>query len=631
MKGKKVLVVEDENIVAMEIRDRLQDMGYTVTAVVSAGEDSLKKIAETRPDLVLMDIMLKGKLDGVQAAEKIRIQYDIPVIYLSAFADNATLQRAKITEPYGYIMKPFVEKELHTTIEMALYKHKMEKKIRENEQWLATTLNSINDAVIATNEVGQIKFMNPVAEQLTGWKQAEALGKNLKDVFHIIDAKSRAPFEDPFDKVLNQAQFVNMTQSILLIARDGTERIISDSGAPIRDKNNKTLGLVIVFRDITERQKLEADLLKAQKLESIGLLAGGIAHDFNNILTAILGNISLARADLDPNSEIYEILNEAEKASLQAKNLTFQLLTFAKGGTPLKAEASITELIKTTAEFALRGSNVNCTYSFPDDLWVVEVDRGQISQAIQNLIVNADQAMPEGGTIHVSTENISLHPDDGLPLQPGRYVKISIIDTGVGIPEDLLQKIFDPYFTTKKKEAGLGLAITYSIIKKHGGHITVESELDRGTTVHIYLPCSSEQEAPNNIKVSLEESPPKGKILVMDDEDLIRKIAKRILNRIGYEVEITANGTEAIEFYQQAYQAHHPFDAVILDLTVPGDLGGKETVKKLLQIDPQVKAIVSSGYSNDPIMAEYKKYGFRGVVMKPYKFEELNQALSQIL
>lgn len=630
MSNTHVLVVEDEKIVAMEIQDRLIDLGYKISDIVSSGEEAIEKATKLLPDLVLMDIMLKGQIDGIEAAKQIQQTLDIPVIYLTAFADDDTLHRAKITEPFGYIIKPFVERELYTTIEMALYKHKMGKKLRENEQWLATTLNSISDAVIATNEDGTIKFINPVAEELTGWKQQYAMGKELSEVYHIIDETTRKRFENPLAKILSPEKLYELSSTKILISLDRKERIISDSGAPIRDPNGRTRGLVLVFRDITEQRKLEMDLLKAQKLESIGILAGGIAHDFNNILTAIVGNISLAKANTEQEDDIHEILTEAERASLQAKNLTLQLLTFAKGGAPLKKTASIIELIKASADFALRGSNVRCEFAFPDDLWAVEIDVGQISQVIQNIVVNADQSMPEGGIIQIIAENATVNQEQGLPLRPGKYVKISIKDRGVGIPSELLSKIFDPYFTTKKKESGLGLAIAYSIIKKHGGHITVESLINHGTTVYVYLPSSMKaiKERPTNESHLYTD---KGRVLVMDDEDFIRKIASRMLNRFGYEVDTVENGMEAVEQFLAAKRSQKPYDAVILDLTIPGGMGGKETVQKLLEIDPKVKAIVSSGYSNDPIMAGFKKFGFKGVVMKPYKVEELRKALKKVL
>ena len=302
----KVLVVEDERIVAEDIRRSLQNLGYDILAVVSSGEKAFQKIAEERPDLVLMDIVLKGKMDGIEAAKLIRTQFNIPIVYLTAYADEKLLHRVKATEPYGYILKPFEDKELHTVIEMALYKHEMEKKLRESEQWLATTLKSIGDGIIATDTKGVITFVNPVAESLTGWSQKEAVGKSLEEVFYIINEKTRERCENPFEKILETGGIVGLANNTVLIAKDGTERLLADSGAPICDDDNNILGTVLVFRDVTEKRKMEDDLLKlkTEKMESLSILSGGIAHDFNNILTSVLGNIALAKMHITSENEI---------------------------------------------------------------------------------------------------------------------------------------------------------------------------------------------------------------------------------------------------------------------------------------------------------------------------------------
>jgi PAS domain S-box-containing protein len=495
---------------------------------------------------------------------------------------------------------------------------------------LNVTLRSIGDGVITTDAEGNIVLINKIAEAITGWTEEEAVGKPLDQVYHVIDEKTRARCESAVEEVLETSETGGLVNHTILVARDSTERIITHSGAPIRDKNSNMIGVVLVFRDVTEKRKMEEELLKATKLESVGILAGGIAHDFNNILTTIRSNISLAKLEVDSKGEVFELLTEAEKASLRAKDLTQQLLTFSKGGAPIKKAASISELIRESTSFALRGSKVRCEFSLPDDLWPVEVDEGQVSQVIQNLIINADQAMPQGGRVNVSAENMMIGADHGLPLKAGRYVKLSIADQGIGIPAAHLQKIFDPYFTTKQKGSGLGLATTYSIIKKHDGHITVASELGAGTTFTIFLPASQKESLP---KKAVEEKPlvGQGKILIMDDEEGIRKTIGRTLRRIGYEVDFAEDGAEAIERYKKAQGAGQPFDAVIMDLTIPGGMGGKETIKELIQIDPQVKAIVSSGYSSESGMADLKQYGFRDLLCKPYTIQELSQTLHRVM
>jgi signal transduction histidine kinase/ActR/RegA family two-component response regulator len=384
-----------------------------------------------------------------------------------------------------------------------------------------------------------------------------------------------------------------------------------------------------IASDITESKKLVEERQQRHKLESVGILAGGIAHDFNNLLTAIMNNIYLSKRHIDRESSAYSRLELAEKAIGRANDLTHQLLTFSKGGTPVKHSTSITEVIRESADFILRGSNVRSEYAMSDNLWPVEVDVGQISQVFQNLIINADQSMPEGGTIKIHAENAVVHTDTELPLKEGKYVKITIHDQGRGISEEHLPNIFDPYFTTKEMGRGLGLTISFSIIKNHDGHISAESELGRGTTFIIYLPASEKKTAPKEPYESTTFAGT-GKILIMDDEELVRSSLGEMIAAFGYEVGLAKDGTEAIKLYKKAMNSPKPFDVVILDLTVPGGMGGKEAIKKLLELDPQVKAIVSSGYTNDPVMANFREYGFSDVIVKPYKLKELRGILTKI-
>jgi len=626
MAKAQILVVEDEGIIAQDIQNTLKKLGYAVPAIAYSGKEGIEKAQEIQPDLVLMDIVLGGGIDGIEAAEQIRRRFHIPVVYLTAYADEKTLQRAKITEPFGYILKPFEEKELYITIEMALYKHEMERRLKESQQWLTTTLKSIGDAVIATDINGCVIFMNPIAESLTGWTQKEASGKHLKKVFNIINEKTGKQVDDPVTRVLREGIVVGLANHTILISKDGTRRSIDDSGAPIKDENGKIIGVVLVFRDVSEKRRIEQELMKADKLNSLGILAGGIAHDFNNILTAILGNIILAKEFTRPGEKIYERLIEAEKASLRAKGLAQQLLTFSSGGAPIKKTMFISKLLKESVLFALSGSNVQCEFSISNNLWAVEIDEGQINQAINNLIINAIQSMPEGGRIKLTAENVTVSEGE----KKGRYVKISIVDQGIGIPKEHLPKIFEPYFTTKQKGSGLGLAIVYSIIKKHDGYIEVETELGVGTTFKVYLPASLKNVfVRKGLKEKIQTG--KGKILVMDDEESVRKVVGEMLVFLGYEVEFAKEGIEAIELYKKAKAQGQPFDAIIMDLTIPIGMGGKETINKLLEIDPTVKAIVSSGYSTDPVMTEFTKYGFKGFIIKPFKIKELGEVLYRVI
>jgi len=385
-----------------------------------------------------------------------------------------------------------------------------------------------------------------------------------------------------------------------------------------------------IIRDITEYKDMEKEREKADRLESLGLLAGGIAHDFNNFLTGILGNISLAKLHLDASEESYTILQESERAAQSARSLTQQLLTFSKGGTPVKSSIELTDLIKSSARFVLSGSNVRCNFEFPDDFWNAKADKGQLSQTFNNLILNANQAMPEGGEIIIKGKNINLKEDKNLPLKKGKYIMIEVRDTGIGMPPEVISKIFDPFFTTKQKGSGLGLSTVFSIIKRHEGYVTVESEPEKGTSFFIYLPAT-EKDKEEKEKTEKKLFKGRGKILIMDDKSFVRNTTVKALRLFGYKVEGAVDGEEATEKFKKAIEADKPFDVVILDLTIPGGMGGEDTLKKLREIDPKIKAIVSSGYSEDPVMSEFKKHGFNAIVNKPYQYEELVEAVREVM
>ncbi|MGB6064951.1 MAG: ATP-binding protein [Desulfomonilaceae bacterium] len=396
--------------------------------------------------------------------------------------------------------------------------------------------------------------------------------------------------------------------------------------------SQRLLGFWWLKRDVTEKKKAEEEFAKSQRIESLGILAGGIAHDFNNLLTAMLGNVSLAQTYLTPDHKAYDRLEAAATASKRAQALTYQLLTFSKGGAPIKKTASVAELLKDTVRFALRGSNIHHELSIPDSLLPVEIDEGQISQVVHNLIINALQAMPDGGTIVVQAENCVVRPEYLIPISPGNYVRIRIKDAGVGIPPGILQKIFDPYFSTKEGGSGLGLSTAYSIIKKHDGLITVNSEVGLGSTFYIYLPASKGHSAATGSEAIEEEDPSyRGKILVMDDEECIRELVRELLAHIGYAVCLVNGGDEAVAEYQRAKDVGKPFDAVIMDLTVPGGMGGREAIQRLRKIDPDVLAIVSSGYSDDPVLADFKAHGFAGVLSKPYTSDDVINLLQSVM
>jgi PAS domain S-box-containing protein len=385
-----------------------------------------------------------------------------------------------------------------------------------------------------------------------------------------------------------------------------------------------------IFFDISERKRLEEERLRLDKLESLGVLAGGIAHNFNNLLTAMLGNVNLAALTPELPEPVKERLSGAEQACRRAQALSQQLLTFARGGAPIKKVTALVPLLKEAVALALAGSRCRAHLSLPGDLWSAEVDSGQLSQALHNILINADQAMPTGGAIAIAAEQVVLADKTEFPLPPGPYVKIAISDKGMGIDPKYLGKIFDPYFTTKQKGSGLGLASAFSIIQKHGGHITAASNLGTGATFTLYLPAASQPPAP---EPESEAAPAtgQGKILVMDDEPLVGEIAGSMLIHLGYEMKYAAHGAEALEEYAQDRAAGQPFDAVILDLTVPGGMGGQEATVKLLDLDPQARAIVSSGYADDPIMTHFAAHGFQGVIKKPYRVIDMAEVLAAVL
>jgi signal transduction histidine kinase/CheY-like chemotaxis protein len=407
------------------------------------------------------------------------------------------------------------------------------------------------------------------------------------------------------------------------------ERRVAERTAELA-RTNEELNAGIEERKRGERARrlLEEDLLRSRKLDSLGVLAGGIAHDFNNLLTAILGNIEMAMSGLPPGDGRRDRLAEAEKASVRARDLTQQLLTFSRGGAPVRETASVGDLVADTAGFALRGSNVRLDYVRDEALWPAEIDPGQISQVINNLIINADQAMPDGGTVTIRTANATVSPGDTLPLPPGDYVTIAVADRGNGIPPENLERIFDPYFTTKRTGSGLGLATVYSIVRRHGGHVEVSSRPGEGASFKVWLPAAKGAAPPARERLE-RVTTGTGRILVMDDEPFVREVVGAMLERAGYDPSFAEHGEEAIARYSEAKAEGRPFSAVIMDLTIPGGMGGVEASRRLREIDAAVRIVVASGYSNDPVMARFRDYGFVGVVRKPFRIAELTRVIGE--
>jgi len=478
-----------------------------------------------------------------------------------------------------------------------------------------------NDALFIENDRDEILDVNQKACDLLGYSREELLSMLVADIQapECRGESGRVLINENTDHQEKPLETMDLH-------KDGTR-------IPVEVTNNRLeeAGLFLsIVRDIRDRKQMEEKQVQLEKLQSLGVLAGGIAHDFNNFLTGIIGNLSLANLETQPGHPVLRALNEMEKAAIRAKELTQQLLTFSKGGAPIKHAANIFDLVRESAQFALRGSNVQYKLDFEDRMRSADIDEGQIAQVLHNLLINADQAMPDGGVIFIRGTNASLSADNPYTLKPGEYIKLSIRDHGVGIPPEHLKRVFDPYFTTKQKGSGLGLAVTYSIVAKHDGQITAESKAGEGTTFTILLPASRSSQITRTEKndgLHLGS----GRILVMDDENIIRDLAAVMLKNLGYHVTLAESGEMAVAIYRDALESDKFFDAVVLDLTVPGGMGGKETVQKLISLDPNVTAIVSSGYSNDPVMADYTKYGFSAAVKKPYQIQDMSRVLHEVV
>lgn len=506
--------------------------------------------------------------------------------------------------------------------------------LRREKERLAVTLDSIADAVIAISSNGEVERMNQEASAMTGVSLEDARGRRLGEVLKLRHPKTGKIITDPESVFLSrECAEITPELGIPLLRGDGDELLVTAEMRCILDDDPGHHGCVVVLRDVTSQKKAEEELFQAEKLRSISLLAGGIAHDFNNILTAVLGNISMVRMGMDEGDAASQKLLSAEKAALQATSLTEQLLTLSKGGTPHLEATTIDQLVEDSAQFILRGSNVKCEVTKDDHLWSVDADKGQISQVVNNLIINADQAMPEGGMIRLglTCERVSGGKIPSLPS--GDYVCITVQDKGVGITPENLKRIFDPYFTTKKDGNGLGLASSYSIIKSHKGLMTVDSVVSEGSIFKVYLPKTAKVVAVTPAAKEEDHAihSGHGRILVMDDMEAMMMVAGEILQVLGYEVEFSTNGDEAIEAYKKAKEAGKPFDAVVFDLTVPGGMGGEEACRILSEYDPDLIAVASSGYSTSNVMSEYEAAGFKAVVPKPYRIKDMSAALHRIL
>ncbi|HEY8835332.1 MAG TPA: response regulator [Chthoniobacterales bacterium] len=619
----KILLVEDHPGSRRNLQRLIARRGHEVTAVGSAEEAEAALAAESFPFLIL-DWMLPGK-SGVDLCRELRAQPngdEMFILLVTAKADTEDLEQALEAGANDYLTKPLDVDLLDVRISVAerqirelMERNHARAALLESARTMTNILEKTTDGFFAVDSEWKLTYINAEAEVMVSRKRAELLGGLLWERFPALVG---SVFQANYEKVMAERAATEFE------AVDSTGKIWYEVHA--YPSNG---GVSVFFRDISERKKSETERLTTSKLESLGTLAGGIAHDLNNILTVISGNIGLAQIEAPVDSgSLLGFLSKAGQAAQHAAHLSSQLLTFSKGGAPLKKVVSIGELLEHSAEFALYGSNLRADFDISVDLWKAEVDAGQIEQVVNALMLNAREAMPQGGSVRVRARNIVFEEDTNAPLPSGRYIKVTISDRGPGISDELRTKIFDPYFTTKPTGTGLGLAISYSVVKKHGGLLLLENSSGEGSTFAFYLRASENG-------VIAAEARASGRpfhynhqrILVMDDEEAIRELTSQLLGTLGYEVTAVPDGLEAVRLYERALRKGEHFQAVILDATVRGGMGGVATIERLRSMDPKVNAIICSGYSDEAALSEFLAYGFRGALPKPFTRSELADAL----
>lgn len=754
MKDKiQILVADAEKVVSRDVKQALERMGYDVPGVAASGLELLALAGETLPDLVIMDVRLSGDVDGIDTAAELRETFGTPVIFLTAQADEETIARARETEPFGYLIKPYNERELQSAVEMALSQSESRQRIEERSEHFVSTLRSMADGVIATNLVGNITFINPLAERLTGWSAADAIGCPLQEVFQITDPESG----HSVPAFLKSGK--GKSRTIRLMRKDGSKIPIEDNSAPLKGEDGSLSGLVIVFRerpdlnegkesdgpklvglvegiadpliavdvdwhityvnrqaaryfdkspgemigadiwdefpsdvhsryyneyyqaltrrerrmfeifseekkvwfevtaypfgdglllllkDVTTRKADEERHRKVEKLESLGLLARGFAHDFNNLLTVLLGNLSLAEEKLPDEIDGLEEIRFARKATLDAQSRVQQLLTFAKGGAPVRRLTDTAGMIGEILAGREKKGNVEYRGQIADDLWWGKLDRHQMSRLLDNLLQNAEQALQSGGIdkgrVTLRCYNLATNNADkrtalpaGLGLEKDEhYVILEICDNGPGIAPEHLAKVFEPYYSTRQdaNATGIGLTVCESIVRGHEGGIAIRSTVGEGTTVFVSLPSLGTPEELGFLdeKEEARKGPPR--ILILEDEQMIRQLLTAQLRKKGYDVDESIEGVEAITKFRDAQAEGFPYDLLIMDLSIPNGMGGARALEEILKLDPKIEAIVSSGYSDDPVMANPKKHGFNAVLPKPYQPSDLLDLVAKML
>jgi two-component system, cell cycle sensor histidine kinase and response regulator CckA len=636
MTRPQIMVVEDESIVAEDMKAMLEGFGYAVPAVAFSGEDAVQKAFDTHPDLVLMDIVLKGPMSGVEAVERIRSRCNIPVVYVTAYADEKTVRHAKVTEPFGYLLKPFDAKELQTAIEIALYKHQMEKKLHESEQRLGITLRSIGDAVIATDTRGCVTFMNPRAEALTGWGQAEGLGRHVAEVFQVRHETAPAPPEGPFVKVLQEGVAVDLADhNLVLIAKEGTERPIDDSAAPLKDERGNIVGAVLVFRDITERRQLQEQHLQGEKMEAIGRLAGGVAHDFNNLLTVISVYTELLLSRRNRHDQLERYAGEIKKAVDNATSLTGQLLTLSRKQMLQPRVVDLNAAIAKLEEMLQQmvGQTIELVIVPGPELGYVSIDPAQLEQVVFNVVMNACDAMPQGGTLTIETANVEWDERQArryAGMQAGSYVLLAMHDTGRGMDATTRSRLFEPFFSTKSRGrgTGLGLSTVYGVISQSGGHIEVDSTPGRGTVFKIYLPQVEKPAVAQKSGVSTAKLQQGSEtVLLVEDEDEVRAAVCESLQMRGYTVLKARHGKEAVMICRRH---DGPIHLLLTDVIMP-QMTGPELTQRVSPLRPQMKVLYVSGYTSDALNQRIMMEPGTAFLQKPFTPDALARQVRALL
>jgi len=647
MHNARILIVEDEGIVALDIQQMLKGLGFAAIDSASTGEEAIEKAYDINPDLVLMDIMLGGEIDGITAAERIKECFDIPIIYITAYADETTLHRAKLTEPYGYIVKPFKEKELHITIDMALYKHKMQKKLKESQKWLSTTLNSIGDAVITADNNGIITFINPVAQQLTGRKEEEAIGKKLAEVFNIINKDTRKPVENPAEKVLMDGITRGLGNHTILISNDGTETPIDDSAAPIKDSNGNILGVILVFRDITEREKAEQEretMIKALKEseeryrkiakdlqeadERKNEFLAVLSHELRNPLTTISNSLQILEQATPGKDQAIRAQNVIKRQIRQLSRLVDDLLDITRitqNRIELKKKRfDLIELVRRTVEDHRPVFQKNGLYleaELPSCAVFINADEARIMQVIGNLLHNAAKFTDKGGRTRVFVNCDASQ----------KQAAIHVVDSGIGLEPDMLSSIFEPFVQAPKTldrsygGLGLGLALSKVLIEMHGGTISARSEgLGKGSEFIVHLPI--EDTLKDNVQVTPNVSVNARKILVIDDIVDLADTLGELLEFKNYQVAVAYSGPEGLVKAREFLP-----EIVLCDIGLP-KMDGYE-VARAFRADAKLKnvfMVALSGYAMPRDVKQAADAGFNYHLAKPVELDTLEQIISQV-